>query len=133
MDMPLARRIWHEVMPHLPLPADAGDTEIVMHMTRTQAESISFRARAYSHAWLHERCLPSCLPDELRPRAQRIYPIVASAVGVAVRNRTPAALAIRQAMIDAVKDEGLQDPVRTRRAMRAARAKARFLLLGIKE
>lgn len=125
LDIELARKIWVYSMPHLPAPETAEEAEIVVHMTRTQIEQISFRARAYSHAWLIERRFPSGLPDELRPRAQRLYPVVAEAVGLAVQNRTPEALAIRRAMEEAVLDVGLKNPLTTKRAILAARERAR--------
>jgi hypothetical protein len=104
-----------------------------MHAARTGSDSISFRARAYSHAWLIERSLPSILPDELRPRAERMYPRPADAVGIAVHTRTPIALAIRGAMEDAVRDAGVHDPALTKRAIMSARAHVRRKLLGIRE
>jgi hypothetical protein len=50
-----------------------------------------------------ERGYPSLLPDELRPRAQRIYPVIASGVGIAVRSKyREIKLAVEGAMRDAV-------------------------------
>jgi hypothetical protein len=74
-----------------------------IHMARTQTEAVRFKLRAYSHAWLMERGYPSLLPDELRPRAQRIYPVVASGVGIAVRSKyEEVKVAVEGAMRDAV-------------------------------
>jgi hypothetical protein len=90
LDVELTRKIWAHAMPHLPQPETDDETLTAMHAARTAMESMSFSKRAYSHAWLMERMLPSQLPDNLRPRAQRRYPQTMSAVGIAVRNVTPA-------------------------------------------
>jgi hypothetical protein len=55
-----------------------------MHRIRTEAESLAVRMRCYSHRWLLERGLPSGLPDRLLPSADRLYPRIVNAVGVAV-------------------------------------------------
>ncbi len=87
---------------------DDASAEVTMHHARTQVEAISFDMRAYSHAWLTERGFPSGLPDELRPRAQRLYPVVAEAVGVSVRGLgnvvTPLSDVVERAMSDAVAE-----------------------------
>lgn len=105
-------------------------TTIAMHYARTQAESIAFEKRAWSHAWLSERGFPSGLPDELRPRADRIYPRVVEAVGVAVKPMSeasiPLAKAIERAMSDAVAEcyaDGVRDPLIIRARMAEARCK----------
>lgn len=101
-------RAWHRVMPDMPKPRNAEAGEITMHMARTAAESISLKARCYSHRWLCERSLPSSLPDELKPSADRLYPRVAEAVGISVNFRSPllasAAAEVRGAMEDAVNE-----------------------------
>jgi hypothetical protein len=61
---------------------------VALHAARTKCESIRFRLRAYSHAWLLDRGYPSLLPDRLKPRAQREYPIIASAVGFAMNAKS---------------------------------------------
>ena len=131
LDVALARKIWHHVMPHLPQLTSDTEALIVLHAARTAADTITFKRRAYSHAWLMERGYPSQLPDRLRRSAERIYPITVPAVGIAVYNRTPVALAIRRAMEDAVLDAGFKDSELTKRAIRSARARARRQLLGI--
>lgn len=78
-------RLWSHVMPHLPQPKTPREVEIMMHRARTEAASIAFDRRAYSHAWLLDQGLESGLPDELRPKAERICPTFAKAVGVSVR------------------------------------------------
>lgn len=131
LDIGLARKMWAHVMPHLPQPTTDAEALIVMHIARSASRSIRFQHRAYSHAWLIERGFPSSLPDELRPRAERMYPQPIAAVGIAVYNRTPIALAIRGAMEDAVRDAGVTNPPLTKRAIDSARARARKQLLGI--
>jgi hypothetical protein len=133
LDVDLVRKIWSHVMPHLPQPSNEREALIVMHMARTGSRSIRFRDRAYSHAWLTERSIPSNLPDKLRPRAERMYPRSVDGVGIAVRNVTPIALKIRRAMEEAVLDSGVANPILTKRAILAARAKIRKRLLGLNE
>jgi hypothetical protein len=133
LDIPLLRKIWLHVRPNMPHAASDEEALVVAHMTRTQVPSIRFKLRAYSHAWLIERGLPSQLPDKLRPKAERIYPVIIPAVGIATRNNHEVARAIRRAMVEAVLDAGIHDPILTKRAILAARAKTRSKLLGIKE
>jgi hypothetical protein len=109
-----------------------------MHRARTAAQSISLRARAYSHAWLCERGLPSGLPDELKPKAQRLYPVVALGVGISVNARNPllrpAMAEVRGAMEHAVLDaeaEGrLADAPFVKARMDEAREKTMRALFG---
>ena len=105
-------------------------TTIGMHFARTQARSIEFSRRAWSHAWLMERGLPSGLPDELRPRAERIYPRVVEAVGVSVRKlgnvQTDLTRAVERAMSDAVAEcyaDGERRPEIIKARMEEARLK----------
>lgn len=86
----------------------------MMHRARTEASSLRFRLRAYSHRWLVDRGIPSGLPDELRPKAERIYPVVVDAVGVSVHSRRrEEAKAIQTAMSSKVLEmyaDGDKDP-----------------------
>jgi len=111
------RALFALVCPHLPQPRDDQEAAVMMHRARTEVRTIPFKARAYSHRWLEERGLPSGLPDELKPRAERMYPIIADAVGVAVKSRSEShrerASALQRAMSDAVLDcyaNGDKDP-----------------------
>lgn len=133
--------IWSQVAPHLPPPADLAAAEAAMHHARTQATSVSFRARAYSHAWLSERGLPSGLPDALKPRAERLYPPIAHAVGISVNTSAaflkPAAEIVQGAMEDAVKelhadgvDLDAQAPL-VKQRMFEAKAKTSQQLFGV--
>lgn len=136
-DVRMLRKIWAEVSPHLPQPKDDAEAEIVMHRARTEAESVSFKHRAYSHRWLTERNYPSGLPDRLKPSADRLYPIVVEGVGIAVmassRLMQPVAKEIRKAMEYAVEDafaEGRRDSEFVSARMREARKKAISGLFG---
>lgn len=138
-DVAALRGLWAKAAPHLPQPANDAQAEIVMHRARTESGSISLRARAWSHRWLTERQLPSGLPDELRPKAERLFPIVAEGVGIAVRASSPlfrsAAAEIQQAMSDAVADayaEKRTDPAFVTARMQEARERTAKALFGVK-
>lgn len=116
LDCAGTRKLWQHVSPHLPQPKSDAETLIALHHARTQAKSIQFKHRAYSHRWLCDNGYPSGLPDPLKPSAERIYPKIVKAVGIAVvalsASRKPAAALIERAMADAVEDayaEGKQD------------------------
>lgn len=104
-DVVLLRRAHQQLFPHLQQPASEHDAKIVLHHARTQAISITFAKRAYSHRWLTERGLPSALPDDLKPKAERMYPRVARAVGIGARSQIEGlAPLLQKAMSDAVAD-----------------------------
>jgi hypothetical protein len=127
-DVPGVRALWAHVAPHLPQPRDDEEALASLHGARTYSPAIVFWKRAYSHAWLTERGLPSGLPDHLRPRAERLYPRVVDAVGIAVSARVPGlALRVRDAMSAAVEEcyfEGRKAPEFVRARMREAWLKA---------
>lgn len=133
-DVTALRRAWRKVAPHLPQPATDMEAEIVMHNACTQAESIGFRHRAWSHRWLCERGLPSGLPDQLRPRAERLYPRIAEGVGIGSVMVTPATLPLRRVMQDAVlevyADYRQPNPNVVRGRMLEMRSRERKRLLG---
>lgn len=99
-DVPAVRALWAHVAPELPQPRDDAEALASIHGARTYTRALPFWKRAYSHSWLVERGLPSGLPDHLRPRAERLYPRVVDAVGIAVRGRRAAE--VQRAMGDAV-------------------------------
>lgn len=107
-DLDTLRGIWAQIAPLLPQPATDEDAAVVMHRARTEADTVSLRARAYSHRWLEERGLPSGLPDALKPAAERIYPRVVEGVGISVNFRSewmrPARKLVTKVMSDAVED-----------------------------
>ena len=117
LDLKGLRQLWHIVAPHLPQPKTDQETLVSAHHARTQAKTIPFKLRAYSHRWLTERNLPSGLPDYMKPRAERLYPKIVTAVGIAVKSMSganaPLAKALEQAMSDAVAEmyaDGIEDP-----------------------
>lgn len=122
-DVELVRKMWAHVSPHLPQPKGDAETLAEIHYARTGAESIPFKHRAYSHRWLTERSYPSGLPDPLRPRAERLYPRIVEAVGIAVKSlagNKPLARAVGLAMKNAVKEcnaDGVKDPAIIRARM----------------
>ncbi len=67
-----------------------------------------FKMRAYSHAWLSNNNWPSALPAFMRPRAERVYPVVKAAVGISLNSNSSlirsALPIIRRAMEGAVMD-----------------------------
>lgn len=138
LDVPAARSLWRQMAPHLPQPKDDAEALVCLHRARTEARSMPLRLRAYSHRWLTDAGWPSGLPDALRPRAERMYPKVASAVGIAVKMRDPAfaaaAAEIRGAMeyvvLEADADGRLEDARFVRGRMQEARIKARKQLFG---
>jgi hypothetical protein len=131
-------RLWAHAFPHLPPPENDDGMLTMMHLARTQSESLPFKLRAYSHQWLCERDLPSQLPDHLKPSAERIYPRVAHAVGISYNFRDealkPAADMIRGAMegavMDADADGKLTDSPFVKARMYEARDKERRALFG---
>ena len=132
------RAHWHAVMPGMPQPESREQAEIAMHMARTAAESVEIEKRAYSHRWLIERDLPSQLPDRLRKSAERMYPVIKTAVGISVNTRNvllrPAMTSIRTAMEQAVLDaeaEGkIEDAGFVAQRMNEARIKETKVLFG---
>lgn len=87
-DVVAIRKLWQHVAPHLPQSEDNADTLVSIHIARTQLGTIPFKLRAYSHRWLIDQGFPSGLPDELRPKAERIYPCIAEGVGISVNARS---------------------------------------------
>lgn len=136
-DVAALRAAWHRLAPHLPQPQNDEQAEIVMHHARTLTDSLSLRARAYSHRWLDERGLPSGLPDFLKAKAERMYPRIVEGVGISVNSSSallrPATVEIRRAMEDAVSDayaNGDRDPELVRGRMVEARQRVYKALFG---
>jgi hypothetical protein len=128
LDTEAAIRLWPSVFPHSPLPSGHEEILLVLHFARTKTEALAFRLRAYSHSWLCERGLPSALPDNLRPKADRLYPRIVEAVGVSVKDlsgrRQEYARRLEKAMADAVAEayaDGRRDPEFVRLRMQEAR------------
>lgn len=131
------RASWSSLFSGMPQPETREQAEIAMHYARTQANSIALRARAYSHRWLTERDLLSGLPDVLRPSAERMYPVVAAAVGISVNTHNPflrpAMAEVQGSMENAVMDayaDGRTDPVFVTARMNEARDRTMRALFG---
>lgn len=140
LDVAKAQEIWSQVNPGFPVGTE-DEILVSLHMARTSAEFLALRARAYSHAWLLERGYRSLLPDGLRPKAQRIYPVIAMGVGIAVKGfinggpvQRAALVEIRTSMEDAVleaeADGKLADAGHVKKRMQAARRKTIDKLFG---
>ena len=108
LDVAGMRRVQDAMNPEYPSPGTDADVLAGLHSARTQLPTIPLDKRLYSHAWLTERGMPSQLPDDLKPKAARLYPHVVSAVGIMVafgsEEMKPVALAVRGAMEDAVNE-----------------------------
>jgi hypothetical protein len=136
-DVRLVRKAAAIAFPHLPQPATDEEAEVLMHVARTETKSLPLKLRAWSHRWLTERGHPSHLPDDLRPAAERMHPVIAEGVMVAVmvqdEEMRPFARKLEQAMSDAVADayaNGDTAPAIVRDRMQAARSRTYRELLG---
>lgn len=138
LDIAAMRRLWQHVSPHLPQPKTDEQTLAALHLARTQARSIPPRLRAYSHHWLTERGLPSQLPDNMRPKAERWYPTVVEAVGISVNAKSellkPIVPLLRSEMENSVLEtmaDGVKDPSIIKARMLEAKSSAARRLVGI--
>ncbi len=130
LDFEGMRRLWPVVFPHLPAPQSDADALARLHHARTQMGSIEFKRRAYSHAWLVDRGLPSGLPDNLRPKAERIYPVIVHAVGVAVKSKYEVVRReVRGAMNAAVFDAEAEGRLADAPFVKSRMAEARSVIL----
>jgi hypothetical protein len=138
IDVPGIRALWHHVAPGMPQPKDDAAALAMIHHTRTLAEWLNLTLRAYSHRWLLDHDLPSGLPDDLKPRAERLYPVKAEAVGISINGGgifAPIIPLVRGAMEDAVLEcfaDGHKETEIVRPRMFEARAKVVRELLGVK-
>jgi hypothetical protein len=135
LDVVTTRRLWAEIFPHLPAPTNDAKTLAFLHAARTQMRHMKFDLRAYSHAWLCERGYPSMLPDNMRRRAERLYPVVLSAVGISVNSaheevRRGILTAMEYAVLEAEADGKLTDSPHVKRRMMQARERERLALFG---
>lgn len=137
-DVSALRNAWAQAAPHLPQPASHNDAEFSMHYARTVSQKITFPKRAYSHAWLSERSLPSGLPDHLRPKAERMYPRVTAAVGISVETNNvhlkpivgEVRTAMEHAVLEADADGKLLDSEFVKLRMKEAKRATYRQLLG---
>lgn len=124
------RRLSAHVMPHLPQPKSDAQALVSIHHARTQSVWIRLPLRAYSHRWLLERGLPSGLPDELKPSAERLYPQKTAAVGISVNSKYPVVQraihgAMRDAVLETYADGHAEQPEIVKARMMEARARER--------
>jgi hypothetical protein len=132
------RRLFRHVHPELPQPKTDHEALFAIHHARTQAGTFALRLRAYSHAWLRDHGYPSALPDELRPKAEQMYPRFVEGVGIACRGTSEIGRAvapiIQTAMSDAVMDiyadNRSPDPVLVKARMMEARKLTVKKLIG---
>ncbi len=122
------RRLWAHIAPAMPQGGTDRDVMIMIHHARTQSASLKLRLRAYSHRWLVDNGYPSGLPDELKPRAERMYPKVVGVVGISVNSKYEVVRReIGGAMADVVENayaDGKTDPGYIRPRMMDARKQA---------
>jgi hypothetical protein len=137
LDVAGARKLWRHVQPDLPQPKDDAETLIMLHMARTQSNSLAIKLRAYSHRWLLDHGYPSQLPEALKPKAEQMYSKIVGAVGVSINftlpELKPAGKLIEKVMGDTVNElyaDGEERPEIVRRIMFEAGQKERKKLLG---
>ncbi len=130
LDVGAIRKLWAQAFPGEHQPKSDSEALVSLHYARTQAQSVPFDRRAYSHRWLIERDLPSGLPDNLKPKAERVSPRIVEAVGVSVKAMSeasiPLAKAIERAMSDAAAEayaDGNRNPEFIKQRMNEARAR----------
>lgn len=136
-DAETAWKLWAQEFPHLPQPKSMTEASIVMHHACTQSRTATLNARSYSHRWLLDHGYPSGLPDKLKPKAERMYPKIVDAIGIAAgavsEAMKPAIPIIRGAMEEVVLDHyasGIRDPLIIKPRMLEARKDAVKKLLG---
>jgi hypothetical protein len=130
-------KLWEHVAPNMPQPKTDAESYFIMHHACTQAANVSLRSRAYSHRWLLDHGYPSGLPDELKPKAERMYPKIADAVGIACGGTSElgrqVAPIVRGAMENVVLEhyaDGVKDPKIIKPRMLDARKLSIKKLLG---
>jgi hypothetical protein len=124
-------KLWQIVAPRMPQPKTDAESYFIMHHACTQADNVSLRSRAYSHRWLLDHGYPSGLPDELKPKAERMFPKIVDAIGIACggppgTTAKPWHTEIREAMEHVVLDhyaDGIKDPKIIKPRMLAVRKK----------
>lgn len=134
-DVAAARQLWHLIAPKAPAPKTDYDALCVIHYARTISLTVNLRLKAYSHHWLIDHGLPSGLPEELRNKADRLYPQISDSVGVACKSSFPeVANAVQSAMNSAVidcYDEGRREPDYVKPLMTERRMRVKKALHGI--
>jgi hypothetical protein len=110
----------------------------MLHIARTQSPLMTLRERAYSHRWCLDNGMPSALPDKLKPKAERLYPVLTEAVGISVNGSglfAPIRSLVRESMEHAVEEcfaDGHKETEIVRPRMMEAKTRAVRQLLGIR-
>ena len=127
-DVAALRALWAHAFPHLEQPGDDEQAWTMLHRARTESQAVPFKLRAYSHRWLTDNGYDSGMPDELKPKAEHIYPRIVSAVGIACMVTSPhryeQAKVVERAMSDAVAEayaDGRTEPEFVSKRMSEAR------------
>jgi hypothetical protein len=106
IDHELAMKLWKHVRPWAAQPENDLQAIIMLHYSRTQIASMPEALRLYSHCFLRDHGMPSALPDHLKPKAERLYPVGTRSVGVssgkAGGSKTSFNFAVQKVMSDAV-------------------------------
>ncbi len=138
LDVPAMRRLWASVGALYHQPKTDHEALSTLHYARTISEQMSTRARVYSHRWLLDYNLPSGLPDDLKPAADRLYPRIAEAVGLSLNTRSellkPILPLVQAEMNDAISEafaDGRKDTPHVRMRMAEAKTKAMKKLVGV--
>jgi hypothetical protein len=136
-DVVTCAKVWEHVWPNMPQPQDADHARIIMHLACTRADNVHIRSRVYSHRWLLDHGCPSLLPDELKPKAERMYPKIVEAIGIACGSTSehmkPVLGVVREAMENVVLEhyaDGVRDPKIIKPRMLEARKNAIKKLFG---
>lgn len=129
LDIPAVKKLWAHLAPHMVTGSTDHDILMSLHMARTQASSLALKHRAYSHRWLLDNGYPSALPDELKPKAERLYPKIVTTVGLSVNSKfAQVKQEIGGAMTDVIENayaDGIEDPDYIKPRMLEARQIAR--------
>lgn len=109
-------KLWKHISPHMPQPDNEHQARIMIHYARTQMRKMPNKYRFYSHCWLRDEGLPSALPDIMKPKAERLYPLGVRSVGTSSQKvggeKTVFNYAVQKVMSDAVLEtyaDGHQD------------------------
>jgi len=139
LDVEGIRSLWHIIAPKMPQPKNDLEALVTLHMARTSASFLVPRQRYYSHRWLLDHGYPSQLPDDEKPKADRMYPKIVSGVGISVNTTSelfrPIMIQVRSAMENAVlevyADGHADDILLIKQRMNEARHGVVKKLLGV--
>jgi hypothetical protein len=106
LDHETAKALWKQVRPNSTQPENDYQAILMLHYARASLWNMPEHLRLYSHCWLRDEGVPSPLPDKLKPKAERMYPVGFRAVGVASiktgGEKTAFNYAVQKVMSDAV-------------------------------